>query len=265
MRPRTAHAWPCPGPTRRDFLRFGPLALLGGPALTAGRAPAPGFGRAKKCVLLFLTGGPPQHDTFDPKPDAPAEVRGELRPIATSVTGLRFSELCPRLAKQAHRLCVVRSVTHTDATHTSAGYTMLTGMPHPVANSNDIKLVRPSANDHPHFASLVAWSRSLRGTVPPFVSLPEFIRDDAINDYPGQGAGLLGQAHDSFLLNANTAKTGLQVPDLAPAVGMTPKRLADRRRLLAAIDGTVRHLDAQPATANRPDQLRRAFDLLRSP
>jgi Protein of unknown function (DUF1501) len=256
----------CPGPGRRDFLRFAALAALGAPAAPGAPAGRPaGFGRAKRCVLLFLTGGPPQHDTFDPKPDAPAEVRGELRPIATSLPGVHFSELCPRLARQAHRLCVVRSVTHTDATHTSAGYTMLTGAPHPIANSMDIKLVRPSANDNPHFASLVARERPRRGVGPAFVSLPEYIRDDAVNDYPGQGAGLLGQAYDPFRIDANKAKTGFAVPDLAPAAGLSSARLTARRRLLDDLDRTARHLDRQPATANRRDQLRRAFDLLRSP
>src|SRR6187200_83924 len=89
----------CDGISRRDFLTVGSLGSLGLslPALSQA-ATIPGldcFGRAKRCVLLFLTGGPPQHDTWDLKPDAPAEIRGELRPIATRAPGLRFSELCP--------------------------------------------------------------------------------------------------------------------------------------------------------------------------
>src|SRR5438552_3464599 len=95
----------CDGLSRRDFLRIG---TLGGIGLCLPRLPAtaaatalPGFGRAKRCVLLFLTGGPPQLDTFDLKPAAPAEVRGELRPIATNVPGIQIGELCPQLARQA--------------------------------------------------------------------------------------------------------------------------------------------------------------------
>src|SRR6059036_1453001 len=94
----------CDGTSRRDFLRVGALGCLGLslPGLVRA-APTPstnaaGFGRAKRCVLLFLTGGPPQLDTWDLKPDAPAEVRGELRPIATCVPGIQVSELFPRLA-----------------------------------------------------------------------------------------------------------------------------------------------------------------------
>src|SRR5689334_8005430 len=103
--------------TRRDFLRLGALGGLTLPALlrASSARPAkgavPSFGKAKRCVLLFLTGGPPQHDTWDMKPDAPAEIRGELKPIATSVPGLRVCELFPRLAKLARLYCVVRSVT----------------------------------------------------------------------------------------------------------------------------------------------------------
>src|SRR5262249_43993498 len=127
----------CDGTTRRDFLRVGALGSLGlsmansisaAPSTTANST---GFGRAKRCVLLFLTGGPPQLDTWDLKPDAPAEIRGELRPIATNVAGMRISELFPRLARQAHRYCIIRSVTHHCTVHTPAGYAMLTGAEHP--------------------------------------------------------------------------------------------------------------------------------------
>src|SRR5262249_54874883 len=114
----------CDGVSRRDFIRVGSLGALGlsWPALLRANPPAnadSSFGRAKRCVLLFLTGGPPQHDTWDLKPDAPAEIRGELKPIATTVPGIRISELFPQLAQQANRLCIVRSVTHHDTVHTS--------------------------------------------------------------------------------------------------------------------------------------------------
>src|SRR5437762_2020187 len=131
----------CDGSSRRDFLRVGAIAGLGldlpGLMQSAAATPpagSPRFGRAKSCILLFPFGGPPQLDTFDPKPNAPTGCRGELRPIATSVPGTQVSELFPRLARLADRYTIIRSVTHTDAVHTSAGYTMLTGFPHPRAN-----------------------------------------------------------------------------------------------------------------------------------
>jgi hypothetical protein len=128
----------CEGIGRREFLRLGSIASLSlsTPALlqarTAQSQPQPsGFGRARRCLLLFLTGGPPQLDTWDPKPDAPAEIRGEFKPIHTNVPGIQICELFPRLARLADRYCIVRSVTHGDTVHTSAGYTMLTGDYHP--------------------------------------------------------------------------------------------------------------------------------------
>src|SRR5262249_58881760 len=114
------------------------------------------FGRAKRCLLLFLTGGPPQLDTFDLKPDAPAEVRGELKPIETNVPGIRVGELCPLLARQVDNYSIVRSVTHTDTVHTSAGYTLLTGANHPMANTKTAANIRPSSNDNPQLGSLLA-------------------------------------------------------------------------------------------------------------
>src|SRR5258706_14899141 len=120
------------GPTRRCFLQAGTLGLLTAARGMTRPATDASFGRAKRCLVLFLTGGPPQHDTFDTKPDAPAEIRGEFKPIATNVPGIRIGELFPNLARQAHLYRIVRSVTHGDTVHTSAGYTILTGVPHPI-------------------------------------------------------------------------------------------------------------------------------------
>src|SRR5262245_61468912 len=113
----------CQGPTRRDFLRVGALGGLVLPSLVPAAMPpsaAAGFGRARRALLLFLTGGPPQLDTWDPKPDAPAGVRGETRAIPTTVPGIRLGDLFPRLASRAGQFCIVRSVTHADTVHTSA-------------------------------------------------------------------------------------------------------------------------------------------------
>src|SRR5579872_1012825 len=124
----------CDGWRRREFMAFGSLAALaacggatsaaGSPLSTArssGRAAA-GFGSARRCIFLFLTGGPPQHDTWDPKPDAPAEIRGELAPIATNVAGIQVSELFPKLAANVSKFRVVRSLYNYDTVHTTAGY-----------------------------------------------------------------------------------------------------------------------------------------------
>jgi hypothetical protein len=262
----------CDGLSRRDFLRAGALggvglslpALLRGRAQAAGGAAQSGFGRARRCLLLFLTGGPPQLDTFDLKPHAPAEVRGELRPIATNVAGIHIGELCPRLARQADKYCIVRSVTHPDSTHTSAGYTMLTGAYHARPNVG-AALVGPSSEDHPHFGALWAKARPPRGGGPAFVSLPEIIKDAGVNEFPGQGAGFLGRQFDPFRIEADTARTGFRLPDIALPAEVTAGRLGDRRRLLTQLDRAFRQVDRGAASADVDAFYGQAFDLIRSP
>ncbi len=254
----------CDGIVRRDFLRLG---VLGGFGLslpllrraTAAREPSRGtFGKAKRCVLLFLTGGPPQHDTWDLKPAAPAEVRGELKPIATTVPGIQISELFPQLARHADKYCIVRSVTHADSVHTSAGYTMLTGMRHPQANARSATEIRPGPNDHPHLGSLLAKVRPSRAGLPTFASLPEIIRDAGVNEFPGQDAGFLGKQYAPFRIQGDTARSVFPLPDIALPPDMTVSRLDDRQLLL---DRLNRHLDA----ADLDGCYQQAFGLLRSP
>jgi len=225
----------CDGIDRRAFLRAGAIGALGlslPQLLAAAEEPAtdPTFGRAKRCILLFLMGGPPQHDTWDPKPDAPAEVRGEFRPIASSVPGIRVGELFPLLAQQAHRYTIVRSITHTDSTHTTAGYTMLTGMPHP---NPGVPSARngPRPTDHPHFGSVMATVHSARSGLPPFVTLPEIVKDAAVNEVPGQGAGFLGPRYAPYLVEANLQRTAFLRPGIVLPTEMSTHRLADRESL----------------------------------
>lgn len=260
--------WKKPGPlrSRRDFLRLGTIGALSLPEILRARADQAkhshgGFGRARRCVLLFLTGGPPQHDTWDPKPAAPERIRGEFQPIATSVPGIHVCESFPRLAQFTDKICLVRSVTHGDRTHTSAGYTMLTGIPHPNANAQSATSIRPSPHDHPHVGALLAQVRPPRGGVPVFASLPEVIKDDAINEYPGQDAGLLGRAFSPFRIEANPERSRFVPPDLAPPSGMTARRLSDRRWLLEEFERRLASADA----GSEMDRWRRqAFDLLAS-
>src|SRR5437899_3550040 len=125
----------CDGISRRELLRVGGLSALGLslPALLKARADAPtarvarSFGRAKNVIFLWLQGGPPQHETFDPKPDAPAEIRGEVKPIATNVPGIRIGELLPRTAALADKYAIVRSLCTDSDLHDASGYWVLTG------------------------------------------------------------------------------------------------------------------------------------------
>jgi len=257
------------GVGRRDFLHLGALGGFGLSLPTLLRAAAERpltrgktFGKAKRCLLLFLTGGPPQLDTWDLKPAAPQRIRGELKPIATNVPGIQISELFPRLSRHADKLCIVRSVTHLDRTHTSAGYTMLTGVPHPLANAPSAANIRPGPHDHPHIGSLLTFARRPRD-VPVFASLPEVIKDAGVNQFPGLDGGLLGNRYAPFRIEANPAHTGFILPDIFLPPGITPGRLADRRLLLDQLDRGSKQLAGPMRDMDTWHQ--KAFDAIRSP
>src|SRR5262245_28339133 len=188
----------CDGFTRREFLRVGGLALAGLtlPGLLRGRAqagPAPS-GRAKSCIQLFMWGGPSQHETFDLKPNAPAGIRGEFRPIATRVPGTRICEHLPRMAALADRYAIVRSVTHTGVNHGTSAYHMLTGHIHFTPGT----LRHPTPNDHPSVGCAVSRFGPQPRDVPAFVALPSVLHDGDGGEVPGQGAGMLGQRYAPF-------------------------------------------------------------------
>jgi hypothetical protein len=261
----------CDGMTRREWLQAGGLGWFGLslPTLLAARpaAAATGqdtaFGKAKACIVLFLIGGPPQHETWDPKPDAPAEIRGDLKPIATSVPGLHIGELMPQTARLAQQICVLRAVSSNDNAHSSSGYWMLTGYPHQPTNSENSKPGAP--NDWPCLGAVVRHMRQQSGALPAAVTLPEHIWNTGNIPWPGQNAGFLGRKADPWLLTCDPSAANFRIPELGLPAEVPPMRLQGRETLLTQVN---RHLDAQDqgATIARYDvQSQQAFDLLRSP
>jgi hypothetical protein len=254
----------CDGLTRREWLRVGSLGLFGlsWPGLLQARQTEtvrPGTARA--CILLYLSGGPPQHETWDPKPDAPKEVRGEFRPIASSLPGLMVGELMPRVARLAHRCCVLRAVSTADNAHSSSGYWMLTGHPYPKPNT---ECNPPAGSDWPNLGAVVGRLRQ-GGSLPAAVTLPEQMISNANIVAVGQNAGFLGRGADPWLLTCDPSAPNFQVSGLGLPAEVPPLRLDDRRSLLEQVN---RHLDAvdRGGVAARYDgQSRQAFDLLRSP
>jgi hypothetical protein len=259
----------CEGFCRRDFLRVGGIGSLSLalPALRKASAEGKGggFGRAKRCVLLFLTGGPPHLDTWDPKPEAPLQIRGELKPTQTNVPGIRISELLPRLARQADKYCIVRSLTHGDNTHTSAGYTMLTGAYHPQANAPSAKDLRPSPDDHPHVGSVLSKFRVSRGGIPVFAALPEVIKDAGVNVFPGQDGGFLGSRFGPFAIQGDPRTGAFDFPNIALPDDVTAERLLDRRLLGARLDQSLHLADRYQAAADLDGFREQAVALIRAP
>src|SRR5262249_14178584 len=171
----------CDGISRRDVLRIGGLGaaglalpeLLGARAAEANRSTASRgrFGRAKSCILLFMRGGPGQQDTWDLKPGAPAEIRGEFKPIPTQVPGIQISEHFPLSAKHADKYVVIRSVHHgrdAEPDHQPSVHRMLTG------NRQVVRQREARKDDYPHLGSTLARVRKRWSPIPPFVAVGKF-------------------------------------------------------------------------------------------
>jgi Protein of unknown function (DUF1501) len=254
----------CNGWTRREWLRVGGLSALGlsSAELLRAKEEAASHGRAKACIVLFLMGGPPQHSTWDPKPDAPAEVRGEFGPIPASVPGIQICSLLPRLAKQADKLCILRAVSTGDNAHSSSGYQMLTGVPHSPLNAENVNPGAP--NDWPTLGALVRRLRGDRGGLPAAVRLPMHIFNTDGSVWPGQDAGFLGRSSDPWLFRCEPAAPNFHIPEFTLAADVPPQRLGERADLLRRLDHTL--AAAAPGPASSYDRYtERAFDLLRSP
>src|SRR5262245_39203795 len=258
----------CDGLSRREVLRVGGLSALGLslPSLLRGRAaaaPTLGWtGHAKSCIVLFLMGGPPQHSTWDPKPDAPAEVRGEFGPIDTNVPGVRVASLLPRLARQADKLCILRAVSTGDNAHSSSGYFMLTGVPH---QPMQVENANPGApNDWPTIGATVRRVRADRAGRPSAVRLPMHIFNTDQSVWPGQDAGFLGRSSDPWLFRCEPGAANFRIPEFTLAADVAVDRLSERRDLLRQLDRQIAASADAPRAGFGPHQAQ-AFDLLSSP
>lgn len=223
----------------------------------------PGFGRARRCLLIFNWGGPSHLDTFDPKPLAPDNVRGPFKTIATNVPGIDLSEHYRLLAQHADKLAIVRSMTHDDPAHLSSVHTLLTGYL-PRVNKSDAE--PPSDRDSPHIGSVVAKLMPAPQSLPSFVTMPWIVSHPAApgGQAPGQRAGWLGQAYDPFVVGGDPNQPGWQVPALSLLDGQSPARLGARRSLLAELDRQQRAILSGRGSMTLQTQQAQAFELLTS-
>lgn len=251
----------CDGLTRRELLRFGGLGLLGLglPGLEPASAAAGAFGRAKSLLFISLFGGPAHQDVWDLKPDAPAEVRGEFKPVKTNVPGIEITEHLPKLARLAARYSLVRSVTHEDNGHGSAMYAAFTGWPHPRPNTNPI----PDAGDYPAYASVVSCLRPPSLPVPPFVAVGG-TQIVCGNQIPGQRAGFLGAAYEPYVVEGDPNRAEFRVPELTLSPEVPALRLDRRRSLLEAVESGARLAERGETAAGMDAVRQRAFELLSS-
>ncbi len=230
-------ASPCPGPLhRREFLRVGALALggLGLSDLLAARAAAGTSASDASVILFWMWGGPSQLETYDPKPDAPAEIRGPFRPISTSVPGLDLCELFPLQARLADKVALVRSLHHTMSAHNDGSIEVLTGktpiQPDPTSTS---------LSEHPDFGMVASRTRGARRDgVPVYVGIPR----QPFMTRPTY----LGASHSAFAVGDPS------VPDFRPRAltleaDLDGRRLEDRRGLIAQFDGLRRGVESGAA------------------
>jgi hypothetical protein len=284
MKPHPAALLPHVSVNRREMIQAGALGLLGAtlPDLFRSQACAgKAAGREKSVIYLFQSGGPPQHETFDLKPDAPDTIRGDFKPIATATPGMNICEHLPRLAKRSNRFAILRSLTHKSNDHSAGTHIMLTGRNDLPAGFNPNK---PSGTDWPSLPATVQYALT-PGDAPTAAILPHLLIHRTGRTLPGQQAGLLGSRHDAWVIEAAAKCTGygacplcffhdgktkfshgdgplFQPPHLQLPAYLSVSRVQSRHSFLEQIEQQRRALDQAGETADKFQ--RQALDLLTS-
>jgi hypothetical protein len=246
---------------RRDFLQTG-FSAIGGlgmaqlMGLRAQAAQARGLVSPEQvnCILVWLDGGPSHYETFDPKPDAPQDIRGEFKSIPTSVPGVHFSESLPLLAKSFDKFTVVRSICHKDPNHGGGNHYMMTGCPTPVPVG-----CGAFVSFHPSFGSMVSHERGVRGGLPAYMSLPSVSRSG--------GPNFLGAQHAPFVIGGDPSSKSFRVRDVAIPQDISEGRAMHRNQLRESLDNLKRitHQAAEDPTVGFDQFYGQALDLVTSP
>jgi uncharacterized protein (DUF1501 family) len=237
----------CEGVSRRDVLRVGALSYLGlslPDFLRARHAAADSrsASSAKNCILLFMNGGPSHIDIWDPKPDAPAEYRGEFGAIGTNVDGMQLGEHLPKMAQVADKIAVVRSVTSPEGSHERACHLMLTGY-----------RVLPTM-EFPAYGSVLTKEKGFKSSLPPYMAIPQTLR--------GGGGGYLGTVYQPFSIGSPSAQGQFNIRDVRNPVG--EERMRARAELLKSQDAEFRRNDPDGTLAALDEFYAKAYDLVSS-
>jgi len=252
--------------SRRELLRAGGLSLLGLSSLDLARLQAvaaeasPAAPRAKSCIFIFLFGGPSHIDLWDMKPGAPAEIRGEFRPIGTRVPGIELCEHLPLLAKQMDQFCLLRSMEHRMPVHGPACSEMFSGRPYFGPPVTDQAL----PEDWPSLSSITMRYAERRAALPPSIVLPWYLQfagqDKRI---AGQSGGRMGELFNPFLVLGDPSQQGFRVEGIQLADDVPVDRVAARRALLKQLEGRLPpDLEAEPTVAHFSKHVDTAFSLL---
>ena len=249
----------CEGISRRDCLQLGLGSLLGGGLVTALRSRATAKEssgpprQAKSCILIWMDGGPSHYETFDPKPTAPAEFRGEFKAVNTKVAGMQFAEHMTKLGAIGDQLAVVRSIRHDQGNHGAGNHYMMTGAPPriPVGCGAFVSY-------HPSLGSVTAAEVGAPAGLPAYFSIPDMTRSG--------GPNFLGAKYAPFVVPDNPNGADFRVRDVALPRGLSGERFAGRSDIRAEVDTFKRYLDesvADPAMG-LDQHYRQAYDLMQS-
>lgn len=243
----------CDGITRRDFIRVGALTTFGLTmpgllqAASAAEKKTPAAKRDIACILLWMGGGPSHIDTFDPKPEAPQEIRGAFKAIPTNLKGVYVTEHLPKLAKQMDKFSILRSVTSPDGSHESATHYLLTGYP-----------FNP-AIEYPAYGSVIAREKGFQNDLPPYTLM------GGLPFNHGYG-GYMGAVYNPFLIGGDPNDQNFSVQDVSPPSGVDTVRMDRRRLLRQALDDWQRNKETASKAAQTMDEFyARAYSLVTSP
>jgi hypothetical protein len=263
----SCHVQRCDPLCRREILRLGVPGVLGlslpgllqAQAAHAGATGVEPPSRIRSCILIFYYGGPSQFETWDPKPGAPAEVRGEFRAATTSVPGLHICEHLPHMARIMHKVAIVRSMNHKNRLHDSAATETLTGRPSP---NGDREEFAPIKQFFPCHAATLSYLWRQRRLDVPHAALP-FVFHNVV-DVPCQGGGFLGAAYDPLQISVDVDGRAYRAGALDSPVELTAARIGDRRQLLARLQSPESPSALQAAGRQMAGFYEKAFDLLGS-
>ena len=243
---------------RRELLQVGYSGLVGlglSQFLSAAEAAKPK--KRKSVIVVFLTGAASHIDTFDPKPEAPVEIRGEFNPISTKVPGIQFSEHLPLLAARADKLAIVRSLAHRDDNHLGASHHAITGAKQP--NGRFDKPL--SRDDFPCYAGGVSYLNPPTAGIPSGVSLPTFLQEGPLV-WPGQHGGFLGPKFDPWQINQDPNGAKFRVDNAQLMPGLDVDQFRDRLELLASVNRQQSFLAESLEARKMSDQQKKAAELL---
>jgi hypothetical protein len=255
--------------TRRDWLGAGCAGIIGLPTVLAnlpqpalGGLPSASAGRAKSVILILLTGGASQHDTFDLKPESPEGIRGDFRPIDTAVAGIQICEHLPLLAARARQYALVRSMSHGEGSHLPGTHKTLTGRPMPLKRDSDLDNVL-SRRDWPCYAAAYDAVRPRNDGVPNGITLPNRLIEGPLT-WPGQHGGFLGASRDPWQITQDPNSPTFRDDSLNLPAGVTIERLSNRESLLCEVDRQRARLEGAASEQAFHDQHTAAISLLTS-